>query len=95
MAGPWDAKLCSVATSIKRCFFGSEDRVGQQLEGVRTLIDRYRLAGVRKVSHDSCEGGRHEMLNKLNRGEVRTNLLVWLCSGLRGQSHHSEALWAR
>lgn len=57
---------------------GSEDPVGQQLEGVRTLIDRYKKAGVRNISHDFYQGGRHEMMNELNRGEVRTNILVWL-----------------
>jgi len=76
-------------------FLGNEDTVRQQIECVRTLIDCCRKAGVRKVSNDFYEGGRHEMLNELNRGEVRTNLLVWLGSGLRGQSHHSEALWAQ
>jgi alpha-beta hydrolase superfamily lysophospholipase len=76
-------------------FSGSEDPVGQELEGVRALIGRYRKAGVRNVSHDFYEGGRHEMLNELNRGEVRTKLLVWLSTVLRGQSHYSEALWAQ
>ena len=71
---------------------GSEDPVGQQLEGVRTLIDRYRKAGVRDVSYDFYECGRHEMLNELNRGQVRTNLLVWLSKVLRDKFHHSEAL---
>jgi alpha-beta hydrolase superfamily lysophospholipase len=96
------ARLADAATLSKirhdlpiYLFSGSEDPVGQQLEGVRTLIDRYREAGVRDISHDFYEGGRHEMLNELNRGEVRTNLLVWLSKVLPDQSHHSEALWAR
>jgi alpha-beta hydrolase superfamily lysophospholipase len=57
-------------------FSGSEDPVGQQLEGVRTLIDRYRKVGARNISRDSCEAGRHEMLNELNRAEVRSSLLA-------------------
>ena len=73
-------------------FSGSEDPVGQQLEGVRTLIDRYRKAGVRNISRDFYEGGRHEMLNELNRGEVRTNLLAWLSAVLGNQSPHKEPL---
>ncbi len=73
-------------------FSGSDDPVGQQLAGVCTLMDRYRKAGVRDVTHDFYQGGRHEMLNELNRGQVRTNLLVWLSKVLHGQSHHSEAL---
>jgi len=68
-----------------------------QIDGVfvRTLIKRYRKAGVRTISYDFYEGGRHEMLNELNRGQVRTNLLVWLSSALRNQSHDSEVQWAR
>jgi len=57
-------------------FSGSEDPVGQRLEGVRTLIDRYRQAGIRDISYDFYEGGRHEMLNEINRGEVQANFLL-------------------
>ena len=59
-------------------FAGSEDTVGEQLAGVRTLIDRYRKAGVSDITLDSYHGGRHEMLNEINRREVRANLLAWL-----------------
>jgi alpha-beta hydrolase superfamily lysophospholipase len=63
-------------------FSGSEDPVGQELQGVRTLIDRHRRAGVRNISHDFYPGARHEMLNELNRGKVRSNLLAWLSAVL-------------
>ena len=59
-------------------FSGSEDPVGQQLEGVRVLIGRYHKAGIRNIRHHFYRGGRHEMLNEINRGEVRTNLLLWI-----------------
>lgn len=59
-------------------FSGSEDPVGQQLEGVRLLMERYRKAGIHNISHDFYIGGRHEMLNEVNREEVRANLLSWL-----------------
>jgi alpha-beta hydrolase superfamily lysophospholipase len=59
---------------------GSNDPVGQNLEGVRALENRYRSAGMRFISHDFYEGGRHEMLHELNRWDVITNLLVWLSS---------------
>ena len=45
--------------------------------------------------HDFYEGGRHEMLNELNRGQVRTNTLVWLSSVLHDQSRNREALCPR
>jgi alpha-beta hydrolase superfamily lysophospholipase len=59
-------------------FSGSEDPVGQQLEGVRVLLDRYQKAGVSNLSHHFYPGGRHEMLNEINREEVVTNLLIWI-----------------
>jgi alpha-beta hydrolase superfamily lysophospholipase len=59
-------------------FAGSEDPVGERLAGVRTLIYRYRKTGVSDITLDSYQGGRHEMLNEINRSEVRANLLAWL-----------------
>ena len=59
-------------------FSGGEDPVGQRLEGVRALIERYRNAGITSIAHDFYPGGRHEMLHELNRREVVTNLLVWI-----------------
>ena len=64
---------------------GSDDPVGQKLEGVRVLIDRYRSAGLTSIAHDFYTGGRHEMLHEVNRRDVVTNLLVWL-SSIVGQS---------
>jgi alpha-beta hydrolase superfamily lysophospholipase len=61
-------------------FSGSDDPIGQRLEGVRVLIDRYRSAGLTSISHDFYSGGRHEMLHELNRPDVITNLLVWMSS---------------
>jgi hypothetical protein len=60
----------------------SEDPVGQRLEGVATLVRRYRQAGLFNISHDFYGGGRQEMLNETNRGEVLANLLNWLCAQL-------------
>ena len=59
-------------------FSGSDDPVGQRLEGVRVLIDRYRSAGLTSIAHDFYPGGRHEMLHEINRRDVITNLLVWI-----------------
>src|SRR6266496_3233573 len=59
-------------------FSGSDDPVGQRLEGVRALIDRYRSAGLTSIAHDFYTGGRHEMLHEINRRDVITNLLVWI-----------------
>jgi alpha-beta hydrolase superfamily lysophospholipase len=78
-------------------FSGGEDPVGERLQGVRILIQRYRDAGIRDVAHDFYPGGRHEMLNEINRHEVLANLLCWMNGVLqlaqavpnRCQSHHN------
>jgi alpha-beta hydrolase superfamily lysophospholipase len=59
---------------------GGDDPVGQRLEGVRALIDRYRSAGLTSIAQDFYSGGRHEMLHETNRRDVITNLLVWMSS---------------
>jgi len=65
-------------------FSGSDDPVGQRLEGVRVLIDRYRSAGFTSIAHDFYTGGRHEMLHETNRRDAITNLLVWISGVLEG-----------
>ena len=67
-------------------FSGSDDPVGQRLEGVRVLIDRYRSAGLTSISHDFYSGARHEMLHETNRRDVITNLLVLMSSIVERQS---------
>jgi len=37
-------------------------------------------------------GGRHEMLNEINREEVRANLLAWIL-GVLEKEHQPEAAW--
>ena len=65
-------------------FSGSDDPVGEQLDGVQLLINRYEKAGVYDVSHDFYQGGRHEMLTEINKDEVRERLLAWIASLLEG-----------
>jgi len=72
-------------------FSGSEDPVGQHLEGVQVLIERYHKAGIYGTSHDFYPGGRHEMLNEINRGEVRAHLLGWISAVLERQEGWPEA----
>ena len=67
-------------------FSGSEDPVGRHLEGVELLIARYGQAGIREVSCDLYPGGRHEMLNEINRNQVLANLLSWISRTLGIQS---------
>ena len=64
-------------------FSGNEDPVGQRLEGVRVLVDRYRSAGLTSLTHDFYSGGRHEMLHEVNRHDVMTKLLAWIADLLK------------
>jgi alpha-beta hydrolase superfamily lysophospholipase len=72
-------------------FSGSEDPVGQQLEGLALLIHRYEKAGLYDISHDFYKGGRHEMLNEVNRDEVRERLLAWISSILETRGYGATA----
>ena len=70
-------------------FSGREDPVGLRLEGVRILLERYRAAGIEDIAYDFYPGGRHEMLNEINREEVRMNLLQWMHRIVAGASESS------
>jgi len=48
--------------------------------------DRYRSAGLAAIAHDFYSGGRHEMLHRVNRRGVITNLLVWMSGILKKSS---------
>jgi alpha-beta hydrolase superfamily lysophospholipase len=63
-------------------FSGSEDPVGQQLRGLHRRIGRYRDAGLSNIAFDFYPGGRHEMLNEINRRQVQTRLLSWISQTL-------------
>lgn len=57
---------------------GSCDPVGSYGKTVTRLAELYRNAGVLDVSLVIYEGGRHEMLNETNRGEVSGAILAWV-----------------
>jgi alpha-beta hydrolase superfamily lysophospholipase len=92
-------RLRHICHGLPVCLFsGSGDPVGQRLEGVSVLIERYCAAGIRNISHDFYPRGRHEMLNEINRDEVRANVLRWIsdvpgrCASISGLgSVHSAA----
>ena len=43
-----------------------------------------RVEAIRSICHHFHPGGRHEMLNEINRSEVQTNLLRWILAILYG-----------
>lgn len=59
-------------------FAGDKDPLNSNLAGLTPLIERYRAAGIKDVTHDFYRDGRHEMLNETNREEVVANLGRWI-----------------
>ena len=57
---------------------GASDPVGARGQGVRITADELRAAGVRDVTVQLYEGGRHEMFNEVERQKVLTDLIDWL-----------------
>lgn len=59
---------------------GDKDPIGKNGKGVLKLKDRYIDLGVKDVSCKLYDGGRHEMLNEINKDEVIENILAWIDS---------------
>lgn len=59
-------------------FSGSDDPVGEMGKGITRHAQNIRNAGVLETSLQLFEGGRHEMLNETNAGEVREYVLSLL-----------------
>lgn len=64
-------------------FSGDKDPVGRYGKGVINLFNRYKNQGVKDVRYKLYEGGRHEMLNEINREEVMEDVVQWLDSYLQ------------
>jgi alpha-beta hydrolase superfamily lysophospholipase len=61
---------------------GDKDPVNNNLEGLYLLERLWREAGVQRIDHQYYEGGRHEMLNEINRDEVTQNIIHWIKDAL-------------
>ena len=59
---------------------GDEDPVGGAGAGVKTVCGQFERAGMKDVTLRLYPGGRHEMFNETNRGEVICDLIAWLSS---------------
>jgi len=59
-------------------FVGADDPFNRELVGLRELLDSYQSAGLRNVDHQFYDGGRHEMLNEINRDEVYRDVVRWI-----------------
>jgi len=57
---------------------GDNDPVGDFGKGVLKIFNRYNDLGFNDVSIKLYKGGRHEVLNEINRNEVYDDILSWL-----------------
>lgn len=57
---------------------GTEDPVGSQSKGVWKVAKQYIKANQKHVKVALYEGGRHEMLQEMNRQEVYQNIVGWM-----------------
>jgi len=60
---------------------GDHDPVGgDHADSVRQLVQRYEALGAGPITLRLYKGGRHEMLNEVNRDEVESDLVAWIDS---------------
>lgn len=59
-------------------FSGDKDPVGKFGRGTRNLLERYKKIGVKDIEFKLYRGGRHEMLNEINRDQVFGDIIQWL-----------------
>jgi alpha-beta hydrolase superfamily lysophospholipase len=57
---------------------GDADPVNRGLTGLHLLEQWYRSAGIRRVDTVYYPGGRHEMLNEINRDDVTRDVIEWI-----------------
>lgn len=59
-------------------FSGDMDPVGLKGKGVEKLLQQYKKIKCKDVQMKLYSGGRHEMLNEINREEVYRDIISWL-----------------
>ncbi len=57
---------------------GDQDPVGDFGKGVKKVFNKYVKSGQKNTTIKLYPGGRHEMLNEINRDEVYEDILNWL-----------------
>ena len=78
-----EKNLCRMDKTLPVYFFAGEmDPVGECGKGVLRAYMAFIRAGMEDVTLKLYPGGRHEMLNEINRSQVRQDILWWLESKL-------------
>ena len=56
---------------------GTDDPVGGYSKGVRKVYSLYKNAGIENVQLKLYDGGRHEILNEINKDEVYQDIVAF------------------
>jgi alpha-beta hydrolase superfamily lysophospholipase len=59
-------------------FSGDKDPIGEMGKGVKKVKNKYQKAGINDITLKLYKGGRHEMLNEVNKNEVEQDVINWL-----------------
>lgn len=62
---------------------GSEDPVGEYGKGVKRAYEDIKNSGVKDVESILYEGGRHEMLNEIEREDVYNDIYCWIANHMK------------
>lgn len=57
---------------------GSEDPFGEYGSGTKRLYEMYKGLNIKDVELKLYEGGRHEIINEVNRKQVYEDIIAWL-----------------
>ncbi|MGM0877200.1 MAG: alpha/beta hydrolase [Bacillota bacterium] len=57
---------------------GELDPVGNHTKGVKGVIQQLKKHGIANIDYTFYKEGRHEMLNEMNRDEVKEDIIHWL-----------------
>ncbi len=71
-------------------FSGDKDPVGNYGKGILSLVDTFKNLGIKNLSYKLYEGGRHEILNEINRDMVTEDIKECLNSWVEGGNYISS-----
>jgi len=52
-------------------------------KGVEKVTNKYQKAGINDITLKLYKGGRHEMLNEVNKNEVEQDVINWLSEKIK------------
>ena len=90
LGGYKDLVTVNALSNTKECFestkkdmpylivSGDMDPVGEWGKKTKEVYENYKKVGVKDIELKLYQGGRHEMLNELNKEEVYADILNWL-----------------